>query len=91
MENNEDNYELICNPTDDGNNDARENVLVSENKNIIGDSLSINYNFNDFFNSIFFQILVAIIIIYLINYLWQFSINLVSNKKISIALKGGKK
>ena len=90
MDNYDEDYELICQPTDDDKIDMREKVLVSENKNIIGNS-NINYNFNDFLNSIFFQILVLLIAIYLIYYLWKFSINLISNKRISTIIKGGKK
>ena len=95
MDNYDEDYELICQSTDDDKIDMRENVLVSENKNIIGNS-NLNYNFNDFLNSIFFQILVVIIAIYLIYYLWKFSINLISNKRISnkrisTIIKGGKK
>lgn len=79
----EDNYELMCQPTDDDTNDVRDNVLIPEIKgNKVVNAKSINYS--DFFNSIFFQILIAIFGVYLLYYAWKFIIAKITSKSVKV-------
>ena len=79
----EDNYELMCQPTDDDTNDVRDNVLVPEFKGgNLSNAKSINYS--DFFNSIFFQILIAIFGVYLLYYAWKFIIAKITSKSVKV-------
>jgi hypothetical protein len=90
MEETEDNYELICQSTDDDRRDMRENVLVPENKSGSTES-NLNFTFNDFLNSIFFQILVAVFAVYILYYCWKFILAKVSSSSKSAKVGGNRR
>lgn len=87
---NEDKYELICNPTNEIK-DMNETVIVSEKKEIIISDNAYEYTFKDFLNSIFFKILISIIGIYIFYYLWKLIINKITSNSSSSIKVGGKK
>ena len=87
---NEDKYELICNPTNEIK-DMNETIPVSEKKEIIISDNAYEYTFKDFLNSIFFNILISIIGIYIFYYLWKLIINKITSNSSSSIKVGGKK
>ena len=87
---NEDKYELICNPTNEIK-DMNETVIVSEKKEVINSENGYDYTFKGFLNSIFFKIIISIIGIYIFYYLWKLIINKITSNSSSSIKVGGKK